>query len=95
MSWFLGCLMLMMVHSCLGKKIPFCGGIEAKEGNFCTNLNDSSVDFNMIPIDHHVEVKTLLRMFDFVDLDWNENTITIFLQMRIIWTDPRFDVTTK
>ena len=85
----------MMVNPCLGKMIPFCGDIEAEEGNFCTNVNDSSVDFNMIPTDHHVDVKTLLRMFDFVDLDWNENTITIFLQMRIIWADPRFVVTTK
>ena len=87
--YFIG--MLTVIHSSQGNQlIPNCNE-KLSGAKICTSVN-SSVDLNISPSDFHVEVTTLIRLFNFVDLDWTENTITIFLQIMSRWKDPRFKV---
>ena len=85
--------MLTVIHSSRGNQlIPNCNE-NSSAAKICTTVDsNSSIDFNVSPFDFHVEVTTLIRLFNFVDLDWNENTITIFLQIMSRWKDPRFKV---
>ena len=84
---------LTVIRSSQGNQlIPNCNE-KSSGAKICTTVDsNSSVDFNVSPFDFHVEVTTLIRLFNFVDLDWNENTITIFLQIMSRWKDPRFKV---
>ena len=85
---------LTVIHSSQGNQlIPHCNG-KSVDTKICTTMNGSlsSVDFNVSPSNFHVEVTTLIRLFNFVDLDWTENTITIFLQIMSLWKDPRLKV---
>ena len=90
-----GFIILLMVCPVLGVDIPYCGDDQAKDVQFCTSKNDTMIDFNISPEDFHVNVTSLVRMFDVVKLDWTENTITMFLQIMVIWRDPRFKVKTQ
>ena len=88
---FLG--IFSIIHSSQGNQlIPNCNK-KLPGAKICTTASsNSSVDFNVSPYGFHIEVSTLIRLFNFVDLDWTENTITIFLQIMSRWKDPRFKV---
>lgn len=89
--YFLG--IFTIIHSSLGNPlIPNCNEKSSGAKICTTNNSNSSVDFNVSPFGFLVEVATLIRLFNFVDLDWTENTITIFLQIMSRWKDPRFKV---
>ena len=64
---------------------------EELEQKICTSKNYN----NRFPSDVYNEVETFVRVFDFVQLDWNENTITIFLQLFSHWNDTRIQLNDK
>ena len=89
--YFLG--IFTVIHISQGNQlIPKCNE-KSFDAKICiTDNSNASVDLNISPSGFHVEVTTLIRLFNFVDLDWTENTITIFLQIMSRWKDPRFKV---
>ena len=50
---------------------------------------------NRFPSDKNDKVETTVRVFDFIQLDWRENTITIFLQLFSQWNDTRIQINNK
>ena len=42
-----------------------------------------------------IDVLTIIRVFSVVELDWTENTITLFLQLLSKWNDTRITVSHK
>ena len=70
---------------------PNCSSQLEDDWSICfskTYLEFNPDDKPMLP----VEVQTFLTILDFVDIDWNENTITLFLQMMARWKDSRLVV---
>ena len=88
-------LLLMLVKLTYG--IQECSKInetiadEELDRKICTSKNYN----NRFPSDVYNEVETFVRVFDFVQLDWNENTITIFLQLFAHWNDTRIQLNDK
>ena len=64
---------------------------EELELKICTSKNYN----NRFPSDVYNEVETFVRVLDFVQLDWNENAITIFLQLFAHWNDTRIQLNDK
>ena len=42
-----------------------------------------------------IDVLTIIRVFSVVELDWTENTLTLFLQLLSKWNDTRITVSHK
>ena len=75
----------------MGVVLPFCGNVnDVSNAKLCTTVNDTSLDLGLL--DNHIEVKPILRVLDFVNLDWDENTVTIFLQLKAYWNETRLKV---
>merc|ERR1712012_143584 len=89
-------LFLLLVLVKLTYGIQVCskinGTIDKKlELKICTSKDYN----NRFPSDDFNEMETFVRVFDFVQLDWNENTITIFLQIFSHWNDTRIQLNDK
>ena len=76
----------------MGILLPFCGNKNASNSNakLCTTIDDTSLDLGLL--DNRIEVKPILRVLDFVNLNWDENTVTIFLQLKAFWNETRLQV---
>ena len=75
----------------MGVVLPFCGNKNVvSTAKLCTTVNDTSLDLGLL--DNHIEVKPILRVLDFVNLNWDENTVTIFLQLKAYWNETRLKV---
>lgn len=74
----------------MGTMIPFCGSNQTTNAKLCVTVNDTFSDLNILY--SHIEVKPILRVLDFVNLNWHENTVTIFLQVLAFWNETRLRV---
>ena len=62
------------------KRQPFCVSENYLKNFPSGNENGTSV------------VRTVIRVFSIVQLDWTENTLTLFLQLSSRWNDTRISV---
>ena len=54
---------------------------------------DLKYDYIKVNSAHNtLEVETYMNVLDFVDYDWNLNTITIFIQLWTLWNDTRITI---
>ena len=85
------CLQIQLFLYSIGNGFPNCSS--QLEDNWSICFSKAYLEFN--PDDKPnlpVEVQTYLTILDFVEIDWNENTITLFLQMMARWKDSRIVV---
>ena len=75
---------------CLAEEIQHCSE-ETTTPTVCKILNDT-YDPNTIGKPWPLEVQTVIRVVDIVNLDWKENTITFFIQMMTMWNDTRLTI---
>ena len=91
MTWIRCVIFFLLINSTVGVMLPFCGNKNVlSNAKLCTTVNDTSLDLGLL--DNHIEVKPILRVLDFVNLNWDENTVTIFLQLKAYWNETRLKV---
>ena len=75
---------------CFAEEIQHCS-VETETPTVCKILN-VTYDPNTIGKPWPLEVQTIIRVLDIVNLDWKENTITFFIQMMTMWNDTRLTI---
>ena len=86
-------IFLITTICCFAEEIQHCS-VETETPTVCKILNDT-YDPNTIGKPWPLEVQTVIRVLDVVNLDWKENTITFFIQMMTLWNDTRLTISNK
>ena len=75
-------------------RLQDCIELRYQNDKVCKLVNDynAGVPFYYADRDTPLEVETYMNVLDFVDYDWNLNTITIFIQLWTLWNDTRITI---
>ena len=65
--------------------VPHCKIDESRQ-QICVRSDYLTYKPDDIPI---IEVKTFVRILNAVELNWEENTITLFIELMAMWNDTR------
>ena len=81
--------------------IPPCIPQESDGLKDCSNVTSSSLTICKLEHDYHpgavpepkpLKVQMQIRILNIVDLNWEENSMTIFVQLMTLWNDSRITV---
>ena len=65
--------------------VPYCKFDESRQ-QICVRSDYLTYKPDDIAI---IEVKTVVRILNAVELNWNENTLTLFIELMALWNDTR------
>ena len=88
--YFVIVLILSFYITCISAQLQHCNeSTELKD--VCKNVNN--YDPNMASKPWPTNVKIFMDILEIVDFDWNQNTVTIFVQFLTMWNDTRLSIT--
>ena len=65
--------------------VPYCK-VEKSQQQICVRSDYSTYKPQDISI---IEVETIVRILNAVELNWEENTLTLFIELMALWNDTR------
>ena len=83
-------LLVAVLSSISSLKIENCSNKTSNIKTICKLVDVYEMDYPPEPYPFTLDMK--IDIHDIVDLDWTENTITLFIQLWTFWDDPRLTI---